>query len=110
MSRLFSLADKTALIIGGNSGLGKAIAAGFLDAGAKVTIAGRDSGKLASAVAELAFRGQVDACQLDVRDLLLLRGMVDAVLARHGRIDILVNCQGILILKQAEEFTPEDWA
>jgi NAD(P)-dependent dehydrogenase (short-subunit alcohol dehydrogenase family) len=110
MSRLFSLADKTALIIGGNSGLGKAIAAGFLDAGAKVTIAGRDSGKLASAVAELAFRGQVDACQLDVRDLLLLRGMVDAVLARHGRIDILVNCQGILILKPAEEFTPEDWA
>lgn len=110
MNGRFSLADKTALIIGGNSGLGKAIAAGFLDAGAQVTIAGRDPGKLASAVSELALRGQLDHYLLDVTDFSLLRGMVDTVLARHGRIDILVNCQGILMLKPAEDFTPKDWA
>jgi len=106
----FSLADRIALVIGGNSGLGKAIAAGYLDAGAKVILAGRNSNRLATAVAELKLHGQVSAYQVDVTDFSMLREMVDTVLARHGRIDILVNSQGILMLKPAEDFTPEDWA
>ena len=40
----FSLAGQYALVIGGTSGIGKAIAAGYLDAGARVIIAGRDQG------------------------------------------------------------------
>jgi NAD(P)-dependent dehydrogenase (short-subunit alcohol dehydrogenase family) len=105
----FSLEGQYALVIGGTSGIGKAIAAGYLDAGARVIIAGRDADKLDGAVKELSTRGEAFGMQADVSEFAALRGLVGATLAQHGRIDVLVNCQGVTILKPAEEFTPADW-
>ena len=105
----FSLAGQYALVIGGTSGIGKAIAAGYLRAGARVIIAGRDQGKLDRAVAELGAQGEVFGYQADVADFAALRGLVGITLAHHGRIDTLVNCQGVTLLKPAEDFTPADW-
>jgi len=105
----FSLAGQYALVIGGSSGIGKAIAAGFLQAGARVIIAGRQQDKLAFAVKELAAHGEVFGYQADVSEFGALRGLVGVTLAHHGRIDTLVNCQGITLLKPSEEFTPADW-
>ena len=105
----FSLDAKYALVIGGTSGIGKAIARGYLDAGARVIVAGRDTEKLGRALADLAPHGEVYGYQADVSDQAGLRGLVGITLAHHGRIDVLVNCQGITLLKAAEEFTPDDW-
>ena len=105
----FSLAGQYALVIGGTSGIGKAIAAGYLDAGARVIIAGRDQGKLERALAELQLHGEAFGYQADVSDFAALRGLVGITLAHHGRIDVLVNCQGVTLIKPALEFTPVDW-
>lgn len=105
----FSLKSQYALVIGGTSGIGKAIATGYLQAGARVIIAGRDQVKLDAAVMELAVHGEAFGYRADVADFAALRGLVGVTLAHHGRIDTLVNCQGITNIKPAIEFTPAEW-
>ena len=109
MSASLRLDGQAALVIGGTSGIGRAIAEGYLQAGARVAIAGRNAQKLERAVSELKAHGEVHGHCADVADLAALRGLVATVLAHDGRIDILVNCQGTTTLKPAEEFLPEDW-
>lgn len=106
----FSLQGRIALVIGGTSGIGKAIARGYLQSGATVVIAGRNPDKLAAALAELAGHGTVSGYQADVGTEDGLRGLVGIVLAQLGHIDILVNCQGVTVLKPAEDFSRADWA
>jgi NAD(P)-dependent dehydrogenase (short-subunit alcohol dehydrogenase family) len=106
----FALAGQYALVIGGTSGIGKAIATGYLQAGARVIVAGSKPDKLQAAVQELEPHGEAFGYQGDVSDPDELRGLIGIVLAHHGRIDTLVNCQGITVLKPAEEFTLGDWA
>lgn len=105
-----SLQDKTALVVGGSSGIGNAIAHGFQDSGAKVAIAARTPGKVEAALNRLQekdpdARGYVaDAVRPEEIDRL-----AEAVLADFGHLDILVACQGTTILKPAEEFTPAEY-
>jgi NAD(P)-dependent dehydrogenase (short-subunit alcohol dehydrogenase family) len=75
-----------------------------------VVVAGRTPAKLTRAVEELKALGDAHGYGADVRDPAALRGLIDTVIAKHQRIDILVNSQGITTLKPAEEFTAEDWA
>ncbi len=99
MTSPFGLDGKVALVIGGTSGIGGAIAGGLRDAGARVLVAGRTPAKLPTTGGYLA----------DVNDAAQLKKLVDSVIADHGRIDVLVNSQGVLTLRPAEEFTAKDW-
>ena len=110
MTDRFSLAGQHALVIGGSSGIGKAIAAGMRDAGASLSIAGRDRAKLDAAVKELSIGGaKVGGYQADVTDAAQLRALAEGMVTDHGHIDILVNSQGTTIIKPALEFTPEEY-
>lgn len=98
---------KIALITGGGAGLGLAIARRFAQAGAGVALVGRDAQKLAAAQKELGDACSTHAC--DLSDLPAIPPLVRDVLARHGRIDVLVNNAGINHKKPFVEVTDEEF-
>jgi NAD(P)-dependent dehydrogenase (short-subunit alcohol dehydrogenase family) len=105
LAPVFRLDGQVAIVIGGTSGIGKAIAAGFGGAGAKVVVAGKNREKLQRAMDELGCEGYAT----DATDLAQVHDLAERVLAVHTHIDVLVNCQGTTTLKPAEEFTAEDF-
>jgi 2-deoxy-D-gluconate 3-dehydrogenase len=107
LSNNFSLSSKTALVTGGNGGIGLGMAQGLAQAGATVAIAGRDANKNAAAVGELG-RGSF-SLQCDLKDAQACRAMVDEAAKRLGRLDILVNNAGINIRKAPQDYTLEEW-
>jgi len=106
----FSLRGQVALVLGGSSGIGRQIALGFHDAGAIVVPVGRTASKVGEVDAALAARGATATgyCA-DVTTPGALTDVAGRVIAKHARIDILVNSQGITMLKPAEEFTRADY-
>lgn len=109
-SSSLSLAGTTALVIGGSSGIGNAIAHGFQANGARVAIAARTPGKLQAATERLQ-QGDPSArgYAVDVNDMAALDRLVETVLTDLGPLDTLVVCQGTTTIKPGEEFTPEEY-
>jgi NAD(P)-dependent dehydrogenase (short-subunit alcohol dehydrogenase family) len=106
----FSLSGRTALIIGGAGGIGREIALGFRNAGARVLIAGRSQDKLDRGAAELgAGSGQRIGYAVDVRSVDALSTFRDAVQSDHGPLHILVNCQGVTEIKPALDLTEAEY-
>lgn len=101
------LTDKTAIITGGGSGIGKAIAAAFVREGARVVICGRDAGKLERASREIG--SSCLAVTADVSDQGTPDKLVRQTLERFGRIDTLVNNAGVLLPGTAESLTETEW-
>lgn len=106
-----TLEGKRALVTGGASGIGRAVAVAFAAEGAQVAVADRaPPEKIEAVVAEIAGqRGQAFAVQADVTDEGQVLAMVETVLARLGDLDVLVNNAGILIEKPLLETTAEDF-
>jgi len=93
---MFSLAGKSAVVVGGTSGIGKAIALGLASAGANVVASSRSKQAVESIADCLEKRGaKTLRIPFDVLDRTSLQGLRDAVLSSFGRIDILVNSAGI---------------
>src|SRR2546428_141627 len=89
------LKDRVALVTGGGTGIGLAIALAFLREGARVTIGSRNPVHLKEGSEAARAAGHaVLTLQLDVTDPASVRSAVDAVVSRFGRIDILVNNAG----------------
>ena len=87
--------DKTVLVTGGSSGIGRATALQLADAGARVLIVARDEQKLAAVRAEIEARhGQVTAYSADIGDPEACDRFIGRLLAEHGRVDILINNAG----------------
>jgi NAD(P)-dependent dehydrogenase (short-subunit alcohol dehydrogenase family) len=100
--------EKSALIFGGSSGIGKAVAQQLAQTGVRVVIVGRQPDKLAAAASELQSHGQVAAQQLDLHDREQVRAF-GAALAAQPAFDYLVNAAGIFKPTPFWEHTEADY-
>jgi NAD(P)-dependent dehydrogenase (short-subunit alcohol dehydrogenase family) len=101
------LANKVAIITGGGSGIGKAIALAFVREGAHVAIAGRDNKKLTHTAQEIG--ANCLAVTADVSDAGDVQKLVRATLEKFKRIDILVNNAALLLPGTAESLSEQDF-
>ena len=105
----FDFTDTVVLVTGGGTGIGAAITHAFLDAGATVAIAGRRADRL-----EQALHGhpaeRTAALTTDLTDAAQVRGMVDRVVDRFGRLDVVVSNAAGYASGPLTELSDEDWA
>jgi len=99
--------NKVAIITGGGSGLGFAMAKKFVEHGISTIIAGRDAEKLQNAALQLGTLCHPIVC--DVSNLSTIPSFVEGVLKQFGRVDILVNNAGINQKKEFVEVTDEEF-
>jgi NADP-dependent 3-hydroxy acid dehydrogenase YdfG len=104
------LTNKVALVTGGGSGIGLAVADLLLQAGARVAIAGRSLARLDEAASALKAGDRLVTVAVDVANSEMVRAMIDTVSARLGPIDILINNAGTNLKERTfRELTPESW-
>lgn len=102
--------DKTVLITGGASGIGRALSEELGRRGARVTVADIDTARLERTAGSLRAAGHTaSAAVLDVTDAVAFRELVDSVVAENGRLDYLFNNAGIVVVGEAQDFSFEDW-
>lgn len=106
----FGLTDHVALVTGGSRGIGRALAQALGEAGATVTLTGRDPAAAEAVGAELAAGGlNVFGVALDVTDPAQVTDVVDTIVRRHGRLDVLVNNAGLSIGAAALDTSDEQF-
>ncbi len=105
-----TLQGKIALVTGAGSGIGHAITLALAEAGATM-VAADINPEAAQATVERAAQFQVpsSAVQADCGEVASINAMVDEVVARHGRLDIIVNNAGVTRSAYIMDLTEEDW-
>src|SRR5664280_1530612 len=111
MTNLFSLAGKTAVVLGGTSGIGRVLSLGLADAGAEVIASARRADRVNETATEIERRGRktLRACS-DVRDRASLESLLGAVVGEFGRVDILINCAGMIQRAPTLTLPEEEWS
>lgn len=107
----FALTGQTALVLGGSSGIGREIALGFQQAGAKVLIGGRNQEKLDRVSRELGGESESVpiAYSADLRAVSEVRALCDQIAEHHGTIQILINSQGTTEIKPAIDLSEDEY-
>lgn len=101
---------KVMMVTGGSSGMGKAMAQKFAEAGAKVVITGRSLERLEAAKEEIEqYEGQILCIDMDVRDPERVQYTVDKTVEMFGKIDGLVNNAAGNFLCAAEDLSYNGW-
>ena len=110
LAALFDLRGRRALVTGGNSGIGEAMATALGLAGARVLLVARREAELAAAAKRLAAQG-IDALTLpgDLAELPALAALARRGEALLGGVDILVNAAGVNLRQRFAEVTPQAW-
>jgi gluconate 5-dehydrogenase len=110
IAQLFDLSGRRALVTGGSSGIGLAMAQALGLAGARVMLAARREAELAKVADALRALGiGVDALAVDLSDVPVLRAAAQRAEAAMGGVDILVNAAGVNLRQAFEDVTPEAW-
>ena len=109
MSKLFSLDGRVALVTGGSRGIGRMIATGFLQQGARVYISSRKAAACDATAAELSAIGPCVSLPADVSTAAGIAGLVAAFSAREPKLDILVNNAGAAWAAPFGEFPENGW-
>ena len=108
---LFGLKGEVAVVIGGTGVLCGAQARGLSRAGAHVVVAGRDEGRGGAVVeAIVAAGGTGEFAAVDVSSRDSIQALADGVVARHGRVDILINGAGVNHAGDYLELEDDDWS
>jgi len=109
-ANVISLEGKTAVVTGGTSGIGRALAIGLAGAGADVIASGRREQQLAETAAAIEALGRKTLRMTsDVCNRASLEALLDAVKQEFGRVDILVNCAGIIKRTPTLDITDAEW-
>ena len=109
-SSLFDLQGKTAVVVGGTTGIGHALSLGLADAGAHVVASSRRTEQVEQVAAEIEAKGRKTLRRTsDVHDRATLEALRDDVLNKFGQVDILINCAGITKRAPTLDFPEEDW-
>jgi NAD(P)-dependent dehydrogenase (short-subunit alcohol dehydrogenase family) len=110
-SNIFSLEGKTAVVIGGTSGIGRALSLGLAEAAADVVASSRRREQVDETAAEIERRGRqtLRLCS-DVRNRASLEELLAACLKRFTEVDILLNCAGMIKRTSTLTMPEEEWA
>ena len=109
-SSIFDLSGKTAVVIGGTTGIGHALSLGLADAGADVVATSRRVSEVENTATEIEAKGRKTLrLASDVKDRGSLVALRDAVLTDFGTVDILINCAGTTKRAATLTFSEEDW-
>ncbi len=108
IEELFSIKDKV-ILISGTGGLGSCLAKGFLDNGANVVLADNAPGKAQSLKEIFAKQGltQCDAYQMDQTQKQQIQEVVDDIVKKHGRIDVMFNTAALCWNEDTEDFNED---
>jgi NAD(P)-dependent dehydrogenase (short-subunit alcohol dehydrogenase family) len=107
---LFSLKDKVAVVLGGTSGIGQAIAKGFAQAGAVTIASSRDQAKVDATANELEAAGaKTLRLSSDVQDRDSLQRLCDETVLAYGQVDILVVTSGALKKMPSVDWTDDEF-
>jgi NAD(P)-dependent dehydrogenase (short-subunit alcohol dehydrogenase family) len=101
------ISGKVALVTGGTSGIGRAIALAYAQAGAKVVAGSTNPDKVSAIKAELGAGN--DAVTLDVSNAASVKSAVDTVVKKYGRLDAIVNAAGVIKKVPSLEMDPAEF-
>ena len=110
MAGLFDLTGKTAVVVGGTSGIGLAMALGLADAGADVVASSRRQEQVDEAAKQIESRGKRSLrVASDVSDRKSLQALCDATIGAFGKVDILINSAGKIKRAPTVDFPEDEW-
>jgi len=109
MKDLFSLQGRVALVTGGSRGIGKMIAAGFLEYGAKVYISARKAEQCDATAAALSRKGECISLPHDISTVDGCRALAQDIMQREAKLDILVNNAGAAWAAEFDAFPEHGW-
>ncbi|MGA2421620.1 MAG: SDR family oxidoreductase [Candidatus Acidiferrum sp.] len=110
MSPVFDLSGKVAVVVGGTSGIGRALSLGLAEAGANVVATGRNGPNVEAVATELEARGRATLrVTTDTRDTASLERLLRACLQRFEKVEILLNCAGKIKRAPTVDFPAAEW-
>jgi len=110
IDQLFSLRAKVAVVLGGTSGIGQAIARGFAQAGATVVASSRDAARVDVMAAEIETLGsRTLRVTSDVQDRASLEALASEVVGAFGKVDVLAVTAGMTKKLPTAEFPEDEW-